>query len=169
MRFVWLQHVYWTRMVLISIAERLKDEADTTARLLQNPVDMADIFSRYYPVEVDNEIERLFTEHLQIGAELITALRDNEREKAATLDRNWYINADKIASLFSRINPNWVYTDLQEMLHTHLDLTKIEVTERLVGHYAEDIAAFGDVEREGVQMADMFTLGIIKQFKYRFS
>jgi len=169
MRFVWLQHVYWTRMLLISIAHKLKDQAEVTERLLQNPGDIADVFAQYYPADTANEIERLLTEHLQIGAELITALRDGENETAAELDRKWYKNADEMAAAFSSINPHWSFSDLQEMLYRHLELTTIEVSQRLAGHYADDIEAFGEVEQEALAMADMFTLGIFEQFPCKFN
>lgn len=164
MRFVWLQHVYWTRMLLISIAERLKDEEAVTARLLQNPDDIAAVFSYFYSAGTAKAISQLLTEHLQIGAELITALRDGEKEKAADLDSKWYINADKMAKAFNGINPNYNYIELKNMLYKHLDLTKDEVAKRLAGEYAADIEAFGAVEHEAMEMADYFTAGIMRQF-----
>ena len=35
MRVLWEQHATWTRMTIISIAEALPDEAQTTTRLLE--------------------------------------------------------------------------------------------------------------------------------------
>jgi len=169
MRFVWLQHVYWTRMLLISIAEHLKDEQYVTQRLLQNPGDIADVFAQYYTADEANEIERLLTEHLQIGAELITALRDGQTEEAEELDSKWYINADEMAKTFNGVNPHLDYNDLRKMLHTHLDLTKEEVAKRLAGDYSADIEAFGEVEQEAMNMADMFTTGIYEQFPSKFN
>jgi hypothetical protein len=166
---MWLQHVYWTRMLLISIAEHLKDLEDVTARLLQNPRDIADIFAQFYRIESTNEIRQLLTVHLEIGADLITALRDNENEKAEELDRRWYINADEMSGAFSSINPYYEYSDMREMFYTHLDLTKIEVAKRLAGSYKKDIEAFDAVEREAIMMADVFTDGIVKQFSGKFS
>lgn len=168
MRLVWSQHVYWTRMLLISIAERLKDLDAVTVRLLQNPNDIAGFFSYFYPANITESISQLLTEHLQIGAELITALRDGEKEKAADLDRKWYINADKMASAFSKINPYYHYHDLKEMLYRHLDLTKNEVAMRLSANYPADIAAFDFVEREALDMADYFISGIMMQFPQMF-
>ena len=78
MRLAWEQHVYWTRMLLISIAERLADENEVTARLLQNPADIAKIFGKYYGQEAAQTIAQLLTEHLAIGKDLITALRDGK-------------------------------------------------------------------------------------------
>ncbi|MCL2838510.1 MAG: acetylglutamate kinase [Oscillospiraceae bacterium] len=168
MRLAWEQHIYWTRLFLISTAERLADLKDTTARLMQNPKDIAKVFEPYYPADVTREIARLLTEHLQIGGDLITALRDKKAAEAAELNRRWYLNADQMAAAFAAINPNYKLDEMRQMLRTHLDLTTKEVTARLAGRYAEDIEAFGKVEREAMMMADYFTQGIFKEFPHKF-
>lgn len=168
MRLVWSQHVYWTRLLLISIAERLKDQNANTARLLQNPADIAKIFAQYYPVSAAATIEQLLTEHLQIGAALITALRDEQMVQAQALTRRWYQNADQMADAFSGINPFYEREVVRNMLYTHLELTTKEVAARLAGNYPEDIAAFDQVERQAMEMADYFSAGIMHQFPQRF-
>lgn len=168
MRLVWEQHVYWTRMLIISIAERLKDESAVAARLLQNPDDVANIFAGYYPADVAKKISQLLTEHLQIGAALITALRDGKTIEADVLNRRWYENADKMADAFSSINPYYNREEVRKMLYTHLDLTKQETAMRLAGNYPADIAAFNQAEREMISMADYFTSGIMRQFPQKF-
>jgi hypothetical protein len=168
MRQAWEQHVYWTRMLLISIAERLNDQNAVTARLLQNPIDIANIFSDFYPIEAANIIERLLTEHLQIGAALITALRDGNSIEAETLKRQWYMNADRMSDAFNSINPFYNREEVRTMLYNHLDLTTQEVLMRLAGNYPADIAAFDRVEQEALMMADYFSSGIIQQFPEKF-
>ena len=64
MNLVWEQHIMWTRMLLISIAENLKDLDATQTRLLRKPKDIANVFRPYYGNSVANELERLLTEHL---------------------------------------------------------------------------------------------------------
>ncbi|MCL2633917.1 MAG: acetylglutamate kinase [Oscillospiraceae bacterium] len=161
MRLVWLQHVYWTRLLLISIAEKLDDQSDTAARLLQNPKDIACIFKKYFPHDCACEVERLLTEHLNIGAELITALRDGSKN-ADELDKSWYINAEKMAKALHCMNPCYEFCEWKKMLFTHLDLTKTEVAARLAKKYKKDIEAFAAVEKEAISMADMLTCGIVK-------
>lgn len=39
LRALWEQHVYWTRLTVNSIVDRLPDEQVTTARLLRNAAD----------------------------------------------------------------------------------------------------------------------------------
>lgn len=169
MRAVWEQHVYWTRMLLISIAERLKDQSDTANRILENPKDIANIFAKYYPMDIAKKIAQLLTEHLQIGSALITALRDGKTAEADKLNRQWYINADKMADTFSSINPYYSREALREMLYNHLGLTTQEVSLRLAGKYGADIEAFNKVEEEALKMADYFSSGLIKQFPQNFS
>jgi hypothetical protein len=135
MRMVWEQHVYWTRLLLISILERLKDQSATTGRPLKNLDDIAGIFAVYYPPAIANKVSRLLTEHLKIGAALITALRDGKTAEAKELDSRWYINADEIAAAFAGISPHYNREELHKMLYTHLDLTKQEAAMRIEGNY----------------------------------
>lgn len=169
MRTAWSQHVYWTRMLLISIAERLKDQNEVADRLMQNPDDIAKIFENYYSAEVAKTIAQLLTEHLQIGGELITALRDKKTVEADNLNRQWYMNADKMADAFSSINPYYNYEELRKMLYRHLELTTQEVAMRLAGNFQADIEAFNEVEQEALLMADYFSTGLMKQFPQKFS
>jgi len=154
MRLAWLQHVYWTRLVLISIAERLPDQAATVARLMQNPRDIAKNFEPYFSADFVRKITQLLTEHLQIGGDLITALRDEKSAEAADLNRRWYANADKMSEAFAATSPNYKHSEVRDMFYRHLELTTAEVNARLAKKYADDIAAFAKVEREALMMAD---------------
>jgi len=169
MRLAWSQHVYWTRLLLISIAERLLDETDVTNRLLENPYDIAAIFSKYYPQNATKQIASLLTEHLQIGAKLITALRDKEMAQADVLTRDWYRNAEQMSAAFHALNPQYSYDALHEMFDTHLALTTGEVKMRLARNYPADIKAFEQVEREALRMADYFSYGLMSAFPQKFS
>ena len=167
MRKAWEQHVYWTRMLIISIAARLNDESEVTARLLQNPRDIADIFAVFFGMDAGKTIEDLLTEHLQIGAALITALRDRSKE-ADSLKTRWYANADRMADAFAALSPFYDREELKNMLYEHLDLTTKEALLRLSGNYAADIQVFDRVENEAIMMADYFSGGILQQFPERF-
>ena len=105
MNLVWIEHILWTRMLLISIAENLSDLSATKERLLKNPKDIADVFKNYYGDRIANKIQELLTEHLVIGGDLIVALKNNNQKLASTLNTKWYKNADDMAESFSSINP----------------------------------------------------------------
>lgn len=76
MDLAWIEHILWTRMLLISIAVNLGDLEATKTHLLENPKDIADIFRIYYGDNIANTIEKLLTEHLVIGGDLIVALKN---------------------------------------------------------------------------------------------
>lgn len=168
MNLAWEQDIMWTRMLLISIAEDLKDLDATEKRLLQNPKDIADIFRRYYGNTTANKIENLLTEHLAIGKDLIVALKNNNQKLAKELTEKWYNNADEMAEAFSSINPFYPKEKVRDMLYDHLELTTDEVTARLRKDYTADIAAFDKVQQEILKMYQFFVEGIFKQFPNAF-
>lgn len=168
MNLAWEQHIMWTRMLLISIAENLKDLDATQARLLRNPKDIADIFRRYYGNAVANRIQQLLTEHLAIGKDLIVALKNGNQEEATRLNTMWYKNADEMAEAFSSINPFYPKEEVRRMLYEHLRLTSNEVNNRLKGNYAEDINDYDMVQREILKMSQFFVDGIVQQFQNLF-
>lgn len=164
MNLVWEQHIMWTRMFLISVAESLKDLEPTKARLLQNPADVANVFRKYYGDRVANTIQRLIREHLVIGGDLIVALKNNNQALAKELNEKWYKNADEIAEAFSSINPFYPKEQVRDMFYEHLRLTTEEVAARLRGDYVADIKAYDMVQREILKMSQFFVDGIVKQF-----
>lgn len=168
MNLVWEQHIMWTRMLLISIAENLKDLEATQARLLRNPIDIANVFRPFYGNNVANEIQKLLTEHLVIGKELIVASKNKKQDQAMILNKKWYQNADDMAEAFSSINPFYPKEEIRRMLYEHLRLTTNEVSARLNGNYAEDIKAYDMVQQEILKMSQFFVNGIVKQFPNLF-
>lgn len=168
MNLVWEQHIMWTRMFLISVAEDLKDLEPTKARLLENPKDIANVFRRYYGVNVANKIQELLTEHLVIGGDLIVALKNNNTQLAKELNDKWYKNADEIAIAFSNINPFYPREQVRHMMYEHLRLTTDEVSARLRKDYSADIKAFDMVQKEILEMSQFFVNGIVRQFPNLF-
>ena len=164
MNLVWLEHILWTRMFLIGVAESLNDLEPTKARLLENPRDIANVFKKYYGNNVANTIEKLLTEHLVIGGDLIVALKNGNQKLAQELNTNWYKNADEMADAFSSINPFYPKEEVRHMLYEHLRLTSDEVSKRLKKDYAADIKAYDMVQKEILKMSEFFVNGIVKQF-----
>ncbi|AIQ14457.1 acetylglutamate kinase [Paenibacillus durus] len=165
---LWEQHVAWTRMLIISIAAGLPDEAQVTERLLRNVPDMAAVIKRYYGDEIASRFSALMKEHLVLAAQLVKAAKAGNTQAAAEAEKKWYANADEIAAFLSSINPNWPKRVLMKMLHEHLRLTKDEAVFRLSGNYKSDIETYDQIEKQALEMADVFTAGIVKQFQNLF-
>lgn len=168
MNLAWIEHVLWTRLLLISITDSLGNLEATKARLLRNPMDIANIFRRYYGSNVADIIQRLLTEHLVIGAELITALKNENQNLAQELNAKWYKNADDMAEFFGSINPFYPKENVRHMLYEHLRLTTDEVSNRLKKDYVADIKSYDMVQKEVLQMSYFFVNGITKQFPNLF-
>ena len=54
------------------------------------------------------------------------------------------------------------------MMKAHLDQTLSEAAHRLGGDYAADIRDYEEIHHHILEMADMLSAGIIKQFPRRF-
>jgi hypothetical protein len=167
MRLLWEQHVYWTRMTIISIANNLPDEEATTKRLLRNAKDFERAFKPFYGSRAAHEFGRLITDHLVIAAELVKAAKAGNKNAAANAEKRWYANADEIVSFLTHINHFGSEEHMRQMWYQHLSLTKSEALAILTGDYNKGISTFDQVEEEALLMADNFATGIIKQFPPR--
>lgn len=168
MRELWAEHIIWTRMFIMSVADKTTDKAAVTERLLKNYEDMADAMKPYYGDEKASEFGDLIEDHLLIAASLVEAAKAGNSTAADDAEEEWYKNADEIAVFMSNANPNWNETDLKAMWHEHLKLTKDEAVARLTMDYAADIAAFDQIETQANMMADSIAYGICKQFPEMF-
>lgn len=161
-RQLWGQHVYWTRFFIISTAADLDDSEAVTKRLLRNPKDFAELLTPIFGMRVAGQFEALFTEHLLIAADLVTAAKRGEADKVNTARDRWYKNANEIAEFLSSINRCWTKARWKSMLYSHLEMTEKEATLRLQGKYTADINVFDSIENEAFQMADYMFCGLIK-------
>jgi len=164
MRKAWDQHVFWTRLLIISIVDGLQDEQETAKRLLRNPDDLANLFRPYYGDNAAEVIKQLLTDHLVIAAQLVQATINNQMDEATRLNDQWYRNADQIAAALTSINPYYNEEEVRRMLYSHLDLTKQEVMYRINKNYANEIQIFDQIENQALMMADYFVQGINRQF-----
>lgn len=168
LRALWEQHIYWTRLAVGSILNRLPDEKATVARLLRNPEDFKKVLEPLYGPAVASQFAALLRDHLTIAAELVKALQAGNSMAAADANQRWFRNADDIAKLLSRINPNWSETEWRKMLYEHLNLLSRAVSARLAQNYEENVALDDLIELQALMMADIMTNGIVRQFPQAF-
>lgn len=164
MRFEWLQHGYLVRSYLVSVDEGLKDKDEIAKKLEENVDNIVSIFSQFYPQTVSRQLRSLLIEHVSLGGEYMTSLKNNDTKKAEMILPLWYENATKIAELLSKANPKYNEKELQKMLFMHLDLEKQEINERLSGNYVAEMNTFIRILKQLLVMSDYLVSGIIKQF-----
>lgn len=164
MRKAWQQHVNWARMYMTSLFNRLKDLPDVENRLMQNPEDIAAVFDKFYPAATVSQITRLLGEHTALAGEIMTAMRDNDMQRADQLERQWYQNAENLARLLSSINTAYSYEELLKELARHLDMMKRQMLASLNEEYDEEIRIFDESENQILELADYLTEGLLEQF-----
>ncbi len=165
MQRLWIEHVLWTRFFIVSTSNDLNDLDEVTKRLLRNPVDFANQLRPLYGSQIAMRFQQLFTDHLQIAAQLVNAAKaGNETE--TTKQRNlWYANADEIAKFLSDINPYWSKKKWQALLYDHLKMTENEAVQELNGQYEASVTQYDVIQEEAIKMANYMANGIIRQFK----
>jgi hypothetical protein len=165
MRELWEDHVLWTRLVIVSTAANLPDLDATTQRLLRNQTDLGDAVKPYYGDAAGSKLTELLRAHIQGAAELLAAAKANDPARLDAAKKAWYANGDEIAAFLSGANPKyWPLADMQTMMRGHLDLTLTEAVDQLQGRYPQSIDDYDRVRVEILQMSDMLSDGIVKQF-----
>ena len=164
MRLLWQQHISWARMVIVSLAYDLPDQDAVIAQLLQNPVAMGNMLRPLYGDYIADQYTGLVKEHLELAAELVTTAKAGDQAGVMAIEKAWYANADQITEFLSSINPYIPKEEFRNMFYSHLELTKKEATAILNKDFKEDTATFDMLAMEAMNMADMISDAIIKQY-----
>ncbi|EMR04905.1 hypothetical protein C772_03178 [Bhargavaea cecembensis DSE10] len=164
MRLLWEQHIAWTRMTIISLVFDLPDTEFTVSRLLRNAEDMGNAIKPYYGEQAGEQFASLIREHLTIAADLVKAAKAGETEKAEQIERDWYRNADEIVDFLSKANPYIGKEDIKAMFYEHLALTKLEAVCMIVENFELEVEVYDRIESAALQMSDMISDAIIRQF-----
>ncbi len=169
MRKLWEDHITWTRLVIIGTFEDLPDLDPTVQRLLQNQVEIGDAIKPFYGEAAGEQLTALLTDHILIAAEILQAAKNGDTVALEDASERWYANADDIAEFLNAANPkSWPLEEMRSMMREHLDLTLEEAVTYLNGDYEASIAAYDEVHLQALEMADMLSDGIIKQFPNKF-
>ena len=170
MRKLWIDHVTWTRLFIVSFVADVPDLEATTNRLLQNQTDIGDAVKPFYGPAAGNALTDLLEEHILTAAELLGAAKTGDTDAFEAAKAAWYDNARQIARFLHDANPkHWPLADMKAMMREHLDLTLAEAAAQLGGDYVGSVEAFDAAEDEIIAMADMLSRGIIRQFPNEFA
>lgn len=168
LRILWMEHVYWRRMLIQSIAFSSPNEDAVTNRLLQNLRDFKTALRPFYGEENGEWFEDLMTDRFTIGKELFRNIKAGNTSAADDAERRWYQNADRIAEFLGNLNPNWSVQDWKKMLYDDLAMLKVEASDMISGDYDDSIHIFRNIEQEAMKMADTMAWGIVRQFHQYF-
>jgi hypothetical protein len=169
MRKLWVDHITWTRLYIVSVAAGLPDKDATAQRLIQNQVDIGNAIKPFYGDAAGSKLAELLKEHILGAADLLAAAKAGNQPEVAKQKARWSKNGDDIAVFLSTANPkNWPEAAMKAEMKMHLDLTLKEALNRFAGKYAEDIKDYDEVHAHILQLADTLTNGITAQFPEKF-
>ena len=170
MRQLWEDHITWTRLYIVSAAAGIPDAEQTAGRLLKNQADIGNAIAPFYGAAAGQRLTALLRGHILTAAKLLGAAKGGDTITVNAASAEWTANADSIATFLSSANPrHWPVETLKMAMRMHLKLTLDEATARLQANWAADIAAYDEVHRHILQMADVLSDGIIRQFPGRFN
>ena len=169
MRKLWEDHITWTRLAIVSFAADLPDFDATAARLLANQDDIGSAIKPYYGRAAGNALTKLLKAHILGAVTLMKAAKSGDSAAITKAGDDWYANGNQIADLLHSANPhNWSKAAMRKMMKVHLDETLSEAEHRLAGNFAADVRDYEAVHRHILEMADMLSDGIMRQFPQRF-
>jgi hypothetical protein len=169
MRKLWEDHITWTRLAIVSFAGGLPDLPATEARLLRNQRDIGDAITPYYGQAAGDRLTGLLKAHIGGAVALLQAAKAGDAGQVAGARTAWYRNGDEIADFLHAANVrNWPRSEMRAMMRSHLDQTLSEAQNRLAGRYAADVRDYEAIHRHILEMADMLSAGIVRQFPARF-
>ncbi len=169
MRKLWEDHITWTRLYIVSVANSLPDQDVTAQRLLANQTDIGNAIKAYYGDAAGNQLTALLKDHILGAADLLAAAKAGDQAKVDAASKKWYDNADAIAAFLNSANgKNWQLAAMKDAMKMHLDQTLKEAVDRLQGKYADDIKDYDVVHAHILDMADALSAGVLAQFPDKF-
>ena len=169
MRALWEAHGAWTHMVIVSFVGNLPNLPATEEVLLQNQVDIGNAVKPYYGKAAGNQLTKLLREHILGAVGVLVAAKSGDQNKLAQAEAAWFVNGRQIADFLHAANPQFLARKAsRRMMRKHLDQVIEQAVDELNGNYTASTRAFGPYIRHILDMADMISSGIIKQFPARF-
>ncbi|MEO5888108.1 MAG: glycosyltransferase [Anaerolineales bacterium] len=169
MRRLWGNHGNWTHLFIISTLDDLEYRDPTRNHLLENQHNIGETLESFYGDEAGEQFVALLEEHVQITEDMLHAAKNADAAAFEDSVAHWYANADQVAEFLHEANPDhWPLTETKAILREYLDLTLEIAVARWNGDYAADIAAADKAHDQAIEIAEMLSEGIIKQFPERF-
>jgi hypothetical protein len=169
MRALWEAHGAWTHMVIVSFVSGNPDLKAEEQVLLQNQVDIGNAVKPYYGAAAGNKLTALLKAHILGAVTVLVAAKSGDKTKLAQAVAAWSANGRQIADFLHAADPKFLSRSAaRQMMAVHLQQVIGQAVDELTGKYGAGASAFGPYIRHILDMADMISGGIIRQFPSRF-
>ena len=165
MRKLWVSNAIWMREYIVNTIEADLSLDAASKRLAKSQDDIGRAFAPFYGAETGSKVTTLLRQHTSLVKEMIEASMAKDSAKLKEADKRWRANADSITTLLSTVNPtNWPMATIQPVLAGGMNLSIAETNARLKRDYNADVETFDTILAKSLDLADMLSDGIIKQF-----
>jgi len=169
MRALWEAHGSWTHMVIVSFVGNLPNLSAEEQVLLDNQVDIGNAVKPYYGPAAGNKLTKLLKEHINGAVTVLQAAKSGDKSALSQAESAWFVNGREIADFLHAANPRFLpRRAARQMMRIHLNQVIEQAVDELNGDYAAGARAFAPYIRHILDMADMISGGIIRQFPSRF-
>ena len=146
---LWLEHVFYTREVLLAYFAAKPDLPVALNRLMQNQADLGAYFGQFLGRQTGDAIHQLLVEHIQGAVALVQHLSDSP-SVVNEYRQKWYANGQQIGESLNKVLG---ITGGPDMMHAHLQATEEEAGAMAHGQWAQAMTAFQNVVTLAQQMA----------------
>jgi len=165
MRKLWVSNAIWMREYIVNTIEADQSLDAASKRLAKGQDDIGRAFAPFYGAETGSKVTTLLRQHTSLVKEMIEASMAKDSAKLKEADKRWRANADSITTLLSTVNPtNWPMATIQPALVWSMNLTIAETNARLKKDYDTDVQTFDTILAQSLNLADLLSAGLIKQF-----
>ena len=169
MRALWESHGTWTERAIVDFAGGLPDTQLAVNRLLRNQAQIGNAVKPFYGRKAGNRLTTLLKAHINAAVAVLGAAKSGDADATAKATAAFYANGNQIARFLHAANPHhWGLRAMKRMMRTHLDQVVALAVDQLQGHYAAAVRLYGRYIGHILDMADMLSTGIMRQFPARF-
>ena len=169
MRALWEAHGSWTHMVIVSFVGNLPNLPAQEQVLLDNQVDIGNAVKPYYGAAASKKLTQLLQDHINGAVTVLQAAKSGDKSALSQAESSWFANGREIADFLHGANPRFLpRRAARRMMRIHLNQVIEQAVDELNGDYAAGARAFEPYIEHILDMADMISSGIIRQFPGRF-
>ena len=137
--------------------------------VVENQTDIGNAVKPYYGAKASNELTALLKGHINAAVALLEAAKSGDASATAKAKAAFYANGNQVARFLHAANPNhWSLAAMQTMMRIHLNQVVALAVDQLEGNYPAAITLYNVYIGHLLDMADMLSGGIMRQFPAQF-
>lgn len=156
LRKLFTDHINYTNLVIITSLSRLEsDNSDFVKRLLQNPIDIANLLAPIVGKQIAGDVRDGFTNHLTLANDILGHVRDGDKDSIAEAVNKFYEQGDVLSETLHNINTNKLPLEtLYHMIRQHNEFVIKLAILRAEGQMEEYIQTFDTYYKHGLSLSD---------------